>query len=72
MCAKRELSTPADVSPRTEDFDELALVIEQAGVAFRHDERVTEFLGDSRDNDAAKNGDDDYNENDVVHVCSPF
>ena len=72
LCAQCEVPTPADVSPRTEDFDELALVIEQAGVAFRHEESVTEFLRESGNHDAAENGDDDYDENDVVHVRSPF
>src|SRR5439155_13091991 len=67
--ACREEATPTNVSSRAEHPHELALVIEQAGVAFRHKKRVAN-LGEFRSGDDCGddghsncNGDDDF----VVH-----
>src|SRR6185369_12850464 len=69
---QREVPTPADVSSRAEHFNELALVVEQSCVAFRHKERPAECL-DHRDGDhSAHDGDTNSKQNFVVHVLSPF
>ena len=41
---EREVAAPADVSARAEYLHELALVVEQAGVTFRHQEGVAKVL----------------------------
>ena len=66
------MATPANVATSTKHFGELALVIKQAGIALRHLEWVTEFLHQCGQHDAAEDGDDNYEQNVVVHAFSPF
>src|ERR1035441_1753071 len=72
----RSLTVPvlsvAVVSAGAQNSHEIALVIKPASIAFRHEERMTEFLRDRDNNHGAEDGDDDYDENDVVHVFFPF
>jgi len=58
------------MSARAEDFDEPALVIEQAGVTFRHDVNVADLpdLQERYRHDEHRRGDDEKCET-VVHVC---
>ena len=69
--ACREEATPTNVSSRAECLDELALVIEQAGVTFRHDVNVADLPGlqERYRNNEHRRYDDEKCKT-VVHVSS--
>jgi hypothetical protein len=46
-------------------------MVEEAGVAFVNQEDVVELVGNDRDENEGKDGDDDYDKN-VVHKCVSF
>ena len=69
---QREMPTPADVSARAKHHDELALVVKQACVAFRHKERPAECLDHCDGDHSAHDGDTNSKQNFVVHVLPPF
>src|SRR5204863_5838108 len=65
----RVMATPANVAACAEYCDELALVVEQPDVAFRHQKRVVKFLHQCGEDAANENSEDDYCQNCVVHMC---
>ena len=71
LCSDRVVQAPADVTACGKNFGELALVIEQADVAFGHEERATQVLEECATNGTADNADVDCDGDFVFHIF-PF